>query len=180
MKRLWLTWDGDKATGVWEGRIGDVELEEGFTSAFLRGVNLRAGDEIIRLITSDEDRDHGNHPVWIDGFRSVGLDDPEEPMTLTQRINRLMEDPDVNEAAEQAGMTREELSNVVVDVLAPGLRNLAGGLALHADTMPRTIRERVETLIQAELDAPDSGAQHTLAWYPEREPQRIVVDVEVR
>ena len=83
MKRLWLTWDGDKATGVLEGRIWEVELEEGFSSAFLRGINLKAGDEIIRLIASDadQDSDHGEHPQWIDCWRAVVIDDFDDAMT---------------------------------------------------------------------------------------------------
>lgn len=82
MKRLWLEWDGDKATGVWEGRIGDVEMEEGFTGAFLWGINFKAGDETIRLIASDadQDSDHGNHPQWVDCWRAVGADDLDDAM----------------------------------------------------------------------------------------------------
>lgn len=80
MKRLWLEWNGDKAAGVWEGRIWEAELEEGFTSAFLWGINLKAGDEIIRLIANDRDQEHGNRPLWIDCYRAVGMDDLDEAM----------------------------------------------------------------------------------------------------
>ena len=178
MRRLWLEWDGDKATGVWEGRIGDVELEEGFTEATLWGVNLKAGDETVRLIASEWDSDHGNHPQWIDCCQALGMDDFYDAVRhMTQPGAQGVAEPFRNEIREH-GITRqifppeavttaaEEIARQMVamvssDDMLQGVRRMQEAAARIPEGNVRRVLDRAQDMY---MNAPDDAVYPRMVW----------------
>lgn len=193
MKRLWLEWtdererDRGKATGIWEGRLWDVELEEGFTEATLWGVNLKAGDETVRLIASEWDSDQGNHPLWIDCVQAMGMDDFYDAMrhmaqTVVQDVSELVR----NEIRENGIMRHIFPPEAVTTVAEERARQMVD--MVSSDDMLQGLRRMQESGSAAAwasealelMSAPGSSAPPTLVLYPDRTPQRITMDLEVR
>ena len=154
MKRLWLTWDGDKATGVWEGRIGDVELEEGYTEPALCGVNLRAGDETIRLITNERDQDHGSHPQWIDCYRAEDMDD--SMLHVSQDVAQAVAAFFRSEIREH-GITRQIFPPEAVTTVAEERARWIVDVARSWDDMLQGVRRMQEAGRAVELAREASG-----------------------
>lgn len=182
MRRLWLEWDGDKATGVWEGRIGDVELEEGFTGAFLRGVNFKTGNETIRLIASDadQDSDHGNHPQWIDCWRAVGMDDLDDAMICAGQavaqdvtaffrneirehgITRQIFPPEaVTTAAEERARQMMNMAWSVDDMLQ-GLHRMQEAAARIPEESVQRVLDRAQDMY---MNAPGDAVYPRMIWF---------------
>ena len=68
MKRVWLEWDGDKATGVWEGRIwtAQAQLHNGRLTSGVMRVALIKGKSRLDLVAKFFDVEHGDRPEWCD------------------------------------------------------------------------------------------------------------------
>ena len=191
MKRLWLEWDGAKATGIWEGRIWDVELEESFTRSTFWGVNLKAGDEILRLIAGDWDPDHGNNPLWIDCYRVWGIDDFNKAVSESESIGQAAVDFFRNEIRENGIMRHIFALEPVEAAIEPRELQLTPDMPRHQVDLTLTLGDSAQELQGHIAEMPMPAREQLVQGIRRMQEEamaaalvsaqpRIIMDMEVR
>ena len=66
MKRLWLTWDGNKITAAWKGRIWQVDMDGDPLSAEGFKLHMRSDGKTDVVVPWEWDMAHKKKPEWVD------------------------------------------------------------------------------------------------------------------